>query len=128
MDPTDNERMAAQELVSHAQQQGVDLETLRNDSMFQKDQRWIILWRKRDELPCSGPPNEEEGTLHYNMQGAIDVLPDQLKGSASAFQGTWTEGGTFENIEQALEFMKAWLLERKEVDDLPCRFIRRCGI
>jgi hypothetical protein len=127
MDPVDNLRATAQEVVSFGQQQGVDLEPLRKDFMFQKDRRWIDVWRK-DVLPGTGPADEPLGTLHYNMQGAIDVLPDKLKGSAGAFQGMWTEAGTFENMEQAFEFLKAWLLDRKEVDDLLCRSVRRYGI
>ena len=128
MDPVDNERTTAREVVSYAQQRGVDLEPLRNDSTFQKDQRWIFLWRKRNALPCSGPANEQEGTLHYNMQGSISVLPSSLRGSAGAFQGGWSEAGTFESLEQAVELVKAWLIDWKEVDDLPSRSVRRYGI
>ena len=127
MDPVENERRTAQELVSHAQLQGIDLVPLCNDSIFDKDNRWIFLWRKLDGLPCTGPANEKDGTLHYNMQGTIAVLPRELKDSASAFQGMWSESGTVENIEEALELLKAWLLNRKEVDDLPCRFVKRHG-
>jgi hypothetical protein len=127
MNPIENSRMVAQELVAYAGQKGFDLEPLRQDSLFQKDQRWIYLWR-RDQFPCSGPAEEKEGTLHYNMQGAIDVLPEKLKGSAGAFQGGWTEAGTFEDIGQAFELLKAWLLDREEVDNLPGRSVRRYGI
>jgi hypothetical protein len=56
------------------------------------------------------------------------VLPTKLKDSASAFHGIWTEAGTFENVEQAFEFLKSWLIERKEGDDLPDRSVRRYGI
>jgi hypothetical protein len=127
MDPVDNMRATAQELVSFAQQQGIDLEPFSIEGNFEKDQRSVFFWRK-DELPYSGPAGEKEGTLHYNMQGAISVLPSTLKGSASAFQGVWSEAGTFENIEEAFELLKAWLLDRKEVDDLPSRSVRRYGI
>jgi hypothetical protein len=128
MDPVDNERTTAREVVSYAQQRGVDLEPLRSDSTFQKDQRWIFLWRKRNALPCSGPADEQEATLHYNMQGAISVLPSSLRASAGAFQGGWSEAGTFESLEQAFELVKAWLLDWKEVDDLPSRSVRRYAI
>jgi hypothetical protein len=127
MDPIDNERTTAQELVSYAQEQGFDLESLRNDSVFQKKKRWVFLWRK-DESPSSGPANEKQGTLHYSMQGAIAVLPDKLKGSAGSFRGMWTEAGTLENIEQAFELVKAWLIDGTEVDYLPQRQFRRFGI
>ena len=127
MDPLDSFRATAQELVSFAQQHGIDLEALRKDFTFQKDRRWIDVWRK-DSLPGTGPVNEPLGTLHYNMQGAISLLPSKLKESAAAFRGAWSEAGTFENMEQAFVLLKAWLLDRKEIDDLPHRCVRRCGI
>lgn len=127
MDPVDNFRSTAQELVSFARQQGIDLEPFRKDFAFEKDHRYIDFWRK-DELPGTGPANEPLGTLHYNMQGAISVLPNKLKDSAGAFRGAWTEAGTFESVAQAFAFLKAWLLDHKEVDDLPGRFVRRYGI
>jgi hypothetical protein len=34
---------------------------------------------------------------------------------------------TFESITQAFELVKAWLLDGKEVDDLPQRRVRRYG-
>jgi hypothetical protein len=127
MDPVDNIRATAQELISFARKQGIDLEPSCTDGHLQRGRRWIFLWRK-DELSCSGPAGEQEGTLHYNMQGAISVLPSNLKGSAGAFRGAWSEAGTLENMEQAFELVKAWLLDCKEVDDLPSRSVRRYGI
>jgi hypothetical protein len=127
MDPLENSRAIVQELVSLAQEQGVDLEPLRKDDMFIKDRRWIWCWRK-DSLPGTGPASEPLGTLHYNMQGTVSALPSRLKGSAGAFRGAWSEAGTFENLEQAFELVKAWLLDWKEVDDLPSRSVRRYGI
>jgi len=127
MDQVDNERATAQELVSFAQTKGFNLDQLRQDSVFQKDQRWIDVWRK-NRTPSSGPVGEPDGTLHYNMQGAISALPNKLTGSASAFRGAWSEAGTFKNIEQAVELVKAWLLDAKEVDDLPQREVRRYQI
>jgi hypothetical protein len=62
------------------------------------------------------------------MQGNIALLLDRLKESASVFRGSWHETGTFETVEQAFELLKAWLLDRKEVDDLPQRGIRAYGI
>ncbi len=63
MDPIENSRAVARELVSIARDQQVDLEPFGTDGHFLKDQRSIFLWRK-DELPCSGPVNEPLGTLH----------------------------------------------------------------
>lgn len=127
MDPADNLRTTAQELISFARQQEIDLEPFHKESAFEKGQRHIFFWRK-DELPGTGPANEPLGTLHYNMQGAISALPSKLKDSASAFRGAWSEAGTFENLEQAFALLKAWLLDQNEVDDLPCRNVRRFGI
>jgi hypothetical protein len=62
------------------------------------------------------------------MQGPIAELPSRLRSSAGAFQGMWTEAGTFESMEQAYELVKAWLLDEKEVDDLPTRSVGRYGI
>jgi hypothetical protein len=127
MDPVDNIRATAEELLCFAQQEGIDLRPHWIEGNFQKDRRWIFLWRK-DETPSSGPANVKKGTLQYNMQGARAVLPDRLKDSASAFRGMWTEAGTLENIEQAYELVKAWLIDGKEVDYLPQRQFRRYGI
>lgn len=127
MDPLESFRATAQELVVHAQQQGIDLRQFRKDFTFLNDRRWIDVWRK-DSLPGTGPAHEPLGTLHYNMQGTISVLPSRLKGSAGAFRGAWSEAGTFEDMEQAFELVKAWLLDWKEVDDLPSRSVRRYGI
>ncbi len=128
MDQVQNERTTAQELVSFARQRGLDLEPLRNDYMIQVGQRWVYFWRRRDELPCSGPAEEEEGTIHYNLQGPITALPSSVRGSSGNFAGMWSEAGTFENIEQALELLRAWLIDSKEVDELPKRQVRRLGI
>jgi hypothetical protein len=40
----------------------------------------------------------------------------------------WHEAGTLEDLEEAFEFLRAWLIDRKEVDDLPQRYVRREGI
>jgi hypothetical protein len=127
MDPLDSFRATAKELVSLAREQGIDLEPYRKDFTFQKDRRWIDVWRK-NSLPGTGPAHEPLGTLHYNMQGGISVLPSLLRGSESAFQGAWSEAGRFENLEQALDLLRAWLIDRKEVDDLPMRSMNRYGI
>ncbi len=115
MDTVDSMQETARELVTFARTQGCDLEPNRFDCMLQNERRWIYLWRK-------------DGLLHYNMQGAIEILPSQLKEPASAFRGAWGESGTFDDMERAVEFVKAWLIENKEVDDLPHRRVRQYGI
>lgn len=127
MDPLDSFRATAQELVSFARQQGIDLEPFRTDFTFQKDRRWIDVWRK-NSFPGSGPANVEEGTLLYTMQGSISIVPNKMKESASVFRGMWHERGFLENVDQAVELVKAWLLDQKEIDDLPLRSVRAYGI
>jgi hypothetical protein len=128
MDMVENQQETARELVSHGQQRGYDLESLCKHSAFQRGKRCIFIWRKRAELPGTGRPEEPEGILKYNMQGAISKLPDAYRHSASAFHGGWHEAGTFQSVEQAVELVKAWLLDAKEVDDLPQRQVRSNGI
>lgn len=111
MDHIDNERATARELISFARQQGVDLEPLLNETALQSGQRWIFLWRKGDHIS-------------YSMQGAVSVLPERLKESASAFRGVWNEVGHFADIEQAFALVKAWLIDGREIDDLPIRFVK----
>lgn len=127
MDPLDTFRATAQQLASIAQQRGIDLEPLRVDFNFQKDGRWINVWR-RDSFPASGPADVEEGTLLYVMQGPISIVPSKMKHSESLFRGSWFERGFFENMEQAFELVKAWLIDRREIDDLPSRSVRAYGI
>jgi hypothetical protein len=127
MDPLDSYQATAQELVAFAQQQGIDLGPFRKDFTFLEGRRWIDVWRK-DSLPGTGPAHEPLGTLHYNMQGDISVLPRNLKEAGSAFRGAWSEAGTFEDLEQAFDLVKAWLIDGKEVDELPSRFVKRYQI
>ena len=128
MNPVENERATALELVSYGRGRGIDVESYLKESGFQKGERWILFWRKLNSLACSGPADEREGTLHYNMQGAVAMVPNAFKQSAGSFRGSWTEAGTLENIEQAFELASAWLLDAKEVDELPGRHVRRSGI
>jgi hypothetical protein len=127
MDPAANTRATAEEVVSFARDHGVDLERYCRDGLFQKDQRWIFLWRK-DELPWSGRTGEEAATLHYNMQGEITRPPPAFQRPSDAFHRAWSEAGTLESVGQAFALMKAWLLDGNEVDELPQRSARRSGI
>jgi hypothetical protein len=140
MNELESQVATAQELVSFAREHGLHLEAVCHEWAFLNAGRLICLWRKNevvhsdlqgraeDELPGSGAVNEPPATLHYSMQGAVSVLPQALKDSAGAFRGMWVEAGTFKDLEQALAFLKAWLIDRKEVDDLPLRCVRSFGI
>jgi hypothetical protein len=105
----------AQELISLASQQGTDLATIYGNGTFFHDARIIWFWRK-------------SGVIHYSLQGGIQLLPREFQASVSSFRGMWTEAGTIPDLERALEFLNAWLIDRKEVDDLPVRDVRRGGI
>jgi len=111
----ESQEATAQELVALAKQRGFDLSSTCQDWAFFDEGRFISLWRK-------------EGRVHYNLQGRIDTLPARYKASASAFRGMWHEAGTLADLEQAFELLKAWLIDEKDVDDLPGRSIRRDGI
>jgi hypothetical protein len=115
MNEWESRAATAQELVAIGKQRGVDLSATHDEGAFFTEGRFIQLCRK-------------EGRIHYNMQGRIGILPEKMKASASAFHGMWVERGSSETIEQAFEFLKAWLLERKEIDDLPSRSVRSYGI
>jgi hypothetical protein len=115
MNDLESQVATAHELIAFARERGVDLSSMCHDWAFLNQGRFISLWRR-------------DGSLRYNMQGPVSVLPGRLKASAGSFQGAWSEAGTLENMEQAFGFLKAWLLDRKEVDDLPGRSVRRWGI
>lgn len=105
-----------QELVSLAQQRRIDLSAISYDDWsFLSEGRFLSLWRK-------------EGRIHYMIQGPIKVLPESFRASARAFRGMWHETGSVADLEQALKFLRAWLIDRKEVDDLPQRNVRSEGI
>jgi hypothetical protein len=105
----------ARELISLAAQQGVDLAPLYDSGTFLHDGRIIWFWRKG-------------GIIHYSLQGKVEVLPRKYQASAGAFRGMWDEAGTVTDLEEGFEFFKAWLIDRKEVDDLPHRYVRREAI
>jgi hypothetical protein len=115
MNDLESQEATAKELVAFAKQRGVDLSSTCYDFAFFNEDRFILLWRK-------------EGNVHYNMQGSIKALPARYRASASAFRGMWHEAGTLADLEQAFELLKAWLIDEKDVDDLPGRSIRRDGI
>lgn len=115
MNDLESREATAQELVSFSKQRGVDLNSTFNESAFWTESRFIWFWRK-------------EGRILYNMQGSIDLLPDSFRASADAFRGMWHETGSVADLEQALELLRAWLIERKEVVDLPQRKVRSEGI
>lgn len=112
MNDLESQLAMARELVAFAKQRGIDLSPTCHDWAFLNEGRFLSLWRK-------------EGKVHYNMQGPVDTLPERYTASASVFHGMWTEAGSVADLEEAFEFLKAWLIDRKEVDNLPPRNVRR---
>jgi hypothetical protein len=117
MSPNDNNAATALELIGLAWQRGTDLAFYCDHSAFANDGRWICLWRVADGVA-------------YNLQGEIAALPQQFQESREAFRGVWAEAGRLRDMDQALEFVLAWLVDRAEVDDLTfaSRHIQRAGI
>lgn len=112
----------SQKLMTFARDQGVDLAALcvgpeSGSAYFFCDGRSINFWRKT-----------RNGVIYYGIQGPIKLLPEEFKASASAFCGFWHESGYFPSIEKTFAFVKAWLIDRCEVDELPKRKRLRYGI
>ena len=114
---SDFESMQAtsRELNSLASRHGIDLAPMYDSGTFLHAARIAWFWRKN-------------GAVHYSLQGKIDVLPRRYRASSGAFRGMWDEAGTLADLEQAFELLRAWLIDRKEVDELPQRSMRREGI
>jgi len=103
----------SKQIISIALEKGVNVSHLRNKyGVFELGKRWIEFWVKDDSL-C------------YHLSGEISTSPAQIAESRPSFQGIWDETGTIPNLEQAFELLRAWLLEGKEIDELPDRSIRR---
>lgn len=115
MNDLESQEATAQELAAFATQRGLNLSSIRHDFAFYNEGRFIMLWRK-------------ESRILYNLQGRINVLPESFKASACVFRGLWGETGSVADLEQALELLKAWLMDGKEVDDLPQRAVRSEGV
>jgi uncharacterized protein YodC (DUF2158 family) len=109
--------MTAQELVTFAHQNGVDLAAICHDHSFHHKTRFIYFWRKT-----------RSGVIYYNTQGSVKLLPDEFRESANAFRGMWHEAGYVQGLGRALAFVKAWVLDGREVDELPARCRQRWGI
>jgi hypothetical protein len=111
----------AEDVMSYAIQRGVDLRALHAEGVFTNDRRWIFLWRTGDQI-------------HYQMQGRISILPGCMREESThavethAVDDVWGEEGSVESLEEAFLLLSAWLLDRREVDLLPRRTIRRAGI
>ena len=107
--------LVAGELIAFARAKNCELETLCHNSIFCNDRGYISFSRKHNRT-------------EYALAGRVRQLPKSFQNSASAFRGHYHEGGSVESIEAAFELIKAWLLDGKEVDELPARNVRSEGI
>lgn len=116
MDFTESMKALAERIVNFASGNGCDLSSFRDDyGVFENQKRRIEFWTK-------------EEALRYHLSGEIEDLPKQFAESQSSFRGFWDESGSIDDLGQAFHLLCSWLLEAKEVDELPHRTIHRCMI
>jgi hypothetical protein len=109
-------KATSKQILAVALAHGEDVSPLCDEyGVFESGQRWIEFWVK-DE------------SLRYHLSGRISTPPAQIAESFPSFQGIWDEAGTIPDLEQAFQLLRAWLLEGKEVDELPDRSVRRWSI
>ncbi len=113
MDYLESRHEAAERLHRYAVTQGIDLAPFRDEhDVFSKQKRWIDFWL-------------EGATLGYHLRGEIAQLPTQFVASQTSFRGVWDEAGSVKDLHQALELLRSWLTEAKEIDELTDRMIHR---
>jgi len=103
MDQLEPCQVAARELLAVAELRGIDLRPLWLDWVFRSEDRTIYFW-------------QEEGKYHYTLEGEIG----QATGT-TAYGSFWGESGVIGGIDDAVQLLSAWLLDRKEVGELPMR-------
>ena len=113
MDYLESRREATERLLRYAATQGVDLASFRDEyDVFSQRKRWIDFWLEGD-------------ALGYHLRGEIGKLPSQFAASQATFRGVWDEAGSINDLPQALELLRSWLIEEKEVDEITGRRIYR---
>jgi hypothetical protein len=113
MDFLESRREAAERLQCHAAAQGIDLGLFRDEhDVFSNRKRWIDFWL-------------EGATMGYHLRGEIGKLPSQFATSLPSFRGVWDEAGSVNDLHQALELLRSWLIDAREVDELTGRMIHR---
>jgi hypothetical protein len=109
----ESRREAAERLQHYAAVQGTDLAPLRDEhDVFSHRKRWIDFWL-------------EDARVGYHLRGEIGKLPNQFATSQSSFRGVWDEAGSINDVPQALELLRSWLIDAKEVDELTGRTVHR---
>ncbi len=114
MDFLESRRAAAERLHRYAAAHGTDLAPFRDEyDVFSNRQRWIDFWL-------------DGAAVGYHLRGEIHKLPARFATSQSSFRGVWDENGSIEDLQQALDLLRSWVIEAKEVDELTGRKIHRC--
>jgi hypothetical protein len=109
----ESRREAAERLLHFAAAQGADIAQFRDEyDVFSCRKRWIDFWM-------------EDDTVGYHLRGEIARLPKLFAASESSFRGVWDEAGSIHDLHQALDLLRSWLIEGKEIDELTGRRIHR---
>ena len=113
MDFLESRRQAAEHLHRQAAAEGTNLAPFRDEhDVFSNRKRWIDFWM-------------EGATVGYHLRGEICKLPTQFAASLTSFRGVWDEAGSIKDLHQALELLRSWLIDVKEIDELTGRMIHR---
>ena len=80
--------------------------------VFQHGDRWVEFWMNED-------------SVQYHLSGKTSTAPAQIAETRPDFRGIWDETGSLPDLEQAILLLRAWLIDRQEIDDLPDRLVRR---
>ena len=106
LDPT---QIAARELLTIAERRGIDLSPLWRDWVFRTEDRMIYFWREGDKY-C------------YALEGASGP-----QSNVNQLNNFMRESGVIAGIDDAVELLSAWLLDRKDVARLPMRHVASHG-
>jgi hypothetical protein len=113
MDYIESRREAAERLVHYASKHGLDVAPYRDEhDIFTGRKRWVDFW-------------VDGNAIGYHIRGDIGKLPAHFVTSQSSFRGVWDEAGSVENLQQAFYLLRFWVIDAKEVDELPDRKVHR---
>ena len=113
MDFLESRREAVERLHRYAAAQGVDLAPFRDEhDVFSNRKRWIDFWL-------------DGAQVGYHLRGEIGKLPSPFAASQSSFRGVWDEAGSVKDLHQAMELLRSWLIDVKEVDELTGWMVHR---
>jgi hypothetical protein len=111
MSEYDTAPLVAKELVALGQQRGLDLAPLLIEAiLFFTPDRFIFFWRVNEKV-------------RYSCQGRRVLPSEGGRESEPAVGGIHSEAGVLDDLEQAFELLKAWLIDGKEVSALPRRVV-----